>query len=214
MPLTKLNTKSATSLDATVLTGNLPAISGASLTGVGGTHTKIATADYSSAVSNFTYTNCFTSTYSLYKFYMYDIDMASNNAELRLNFLDSGGSTIGNWITIFSENYIERDSSDGGGGTGTSHDGADNYVRFNFNDLSASTAEPSHLEMTIFTPYESQRTTMSFKFYLRSDNGYNYISDSTLCYLQNSTSIRSMKFLNDSGTNFADYKSVLYGITR
>ena len=34
MPLTKLNTQSATSLDATVLTGNLPAISGASLTGI------------------------------------------------------------------------------------------------------------------------------------------------------------------------------------
>ena len=34
MPLIKLNTQSATSLDATKLTGNLPAISGASLTGV------------------------------------------------------------------------------------------------------------------------------------------------------------------------------------
>ena len=36
MALTKLNARSATALDATVLTGNLPAISGASLTGVGG----------------------------------------------------------------------------------------------------------------------------------------------------------------------------------
>tara|TARA_Y100000401_G_scaffold115865_1_gene120368 strand:+ start:552 stop:1100 length:549 start_codon:yes stop_codon:yes gene_type:complete len=34
MPLIKLNTQSATSLDATKLTGNLPAISGASLTGI------------------------------------------------------------------------------------------------------------------------------------------------------------------------------------
>ena len=34
MPLIKLNTQSAASLDATKLTGNLPAISGASLTGI------------------------------------------------------------------------------------------------------------------------------------------------------------------------------------
>ena len=39
MALTKLNARSATALDATVLTGNLPAISGASLTGVGETNT-------------------------------------------------------------------------------------------------------------------------------------------------------------------------------
>ena len=198
-------------------------VSGSGATGVGqlsfddaggGSFTKIASADYSSAVSNFTYTNCFTSTYSVYKFYMYDIDMAANNSELRLNFLDSGGNTIGNWVQVSTENYVERDSSDGGIGTGTFGDGANNYIRFNHNDLSAATAEPSHLEMTIFTPYESQRTTMSFKFYLRADNGYNYLSDSTLCLLQNSTSIRSMKFLNDSGTNFANYKSTIYGLTR
>ena len=35
MALVKLNARSASALDATVLTGNLPAISGASLTGVG-----------------------------------------------------------------------------------------------------------------------------------------------------------------------------------
>ena len=34
MALTKLNARSATALDATILTGNLPAISGASLTGI------------------------------------------------------------------------------------------------------------------------------------------------------------------------------------
>ena len=36
MALTKLNARSATALDATILTGNLPAISGASLTGISG----------------------------------------------------------------------------------------------------------------------------------------------------------------------------------
>ena len=36
MALTKLNARSASALDATILTGNLPAISGASLTGISG----------------------------------------------------------------------------------------------------------------------------------------------------------------------------------
>ena len=36
MALTKLNARSATALDATILTGNLPAISGSSLTGISG----------------------------------------------------------------------------------------------------------------------------------------------------------------------------------
>jgi len=38
MALVKLNARSATALDATVLTGNLPAISGASLTGIASTN--------------------------------------------------------------------------------------------------------------------------------------------------------------------------------
>ena len=36
MALIKTNARSATALDATILTGNLPAISGASLTGISG----------------------------------------------------------------------------------------------------------------------------------------------------------------------------------
>ena len=60
MALTKLNARSATALDATVLTGNLPAISGGSLTGIttgkigqvlrglGNTSTTISTTTYSS----------------------------------------------------------------------------------------------------------------------------------------------------------------------
>jgi len=41
MSLIKTNARSASALDATVLTGNLPAISGASLTGVGGGITEV-----------------------------------------------------------------------------------------------------------------------------------------------------------------------------
>jgi hypothetical protein len=58
MALTKLNARSASALDATVLTGNLPAISGASLTGISAgkiaqviegdvtTHTSVTSTSY------------------------------------------------------------------------------------------------------------------------------------------------------------------------
>ena len=110
MPLIKLNAQSATALDATKLTGNLPAISGASLTGVGGTHVKIAEADYSSGVSSVTMTDCFTSTYSVYKYYLYNLVMASNNSELRVEYLDSGGSAVGTFQDTGSENHIALSS--------------------------------------------------------------------------------------------------------
>ena len=45
MPLIKLNAQSATALDATKLTGNLPAISGASLTGIASDMVKLADID-------------------------------------------------------------------------------------------------------------------------------------------------------------------------
>ena len=59
MSLTKLNARSASALDATVLTGNLPAISGASLTGLSNSflqykYTTLGTNDTSIASTSFT----------------------------------------------------------------------------------------------------------------------------------------------------------------
>ncbi len=52
MALVKLNARSATALDATVLTGNLPAISGASLTGIsGGKVLQVQSMNYSTEVN-------------------------------------------------------------------------------------------------------------------------------------------------------------------
>jgi len=53
MSLVKLNARSATALDATVLTGNLPAISGASLTGVSaGKLAQIVETNYTTYAGN------------------------------------------------------------------------------------------------------------------------------------------------------------------
>ena len=66
MPLTKLNTQSATSLDATKLTGNLPAISGASLTGIASDYVKIQTQTISSSVGYVDFTSGIDDTYTYY----------------------------------------------------------------------------------------------------------------------------------------------------
>ncbi len=177
----------------------------------GGSFSKIANADYSSAVSTFTYTNCFTSDYSVYKFYMFDIDAASSNDELEVKFLDSGGSVVGNWRQVSTELYKEQGGS--GSGTGAITADGNNFVKCSRNDLTASTTQPSHLEMTIFLPYESKYTTVHQRFFIRADNGYNYYLN-TYAFLESTTSLRSMTLYQDGGTNFASYKSTLYGLTR
>ena len=177
----------------------------------GGSFTKIANADYSSAVSTFTYTNCFTTTYSVYKFYMFDIDAAASNDELEIKFLDSGGSVVGNWRQVATEIYKEQGGTGSGTGVFTAH--GNNFIRCSHNDLTASTTQPSHLEMTIFLPYESKYTTVHNRFFLRADNGYNYAYDQ-YAFLESTTSLRSMTIYQDGGTNFASYKSTIYGLTR
>jgi len=177
----------------------------------GGSFTKIANADYGSAVSNFTYTNCFTSDYSVYKFYMFDIDAASGNDELEIKFLDSGGSVVGNWAQVATELHKEQGGS--GSGTGVQTTQGNNFIRCSFNDLAGNTTQPSHLEMEIYMPYESKYTTIHQRFFLRSDNGYNYAYDQ-YAFLESSTSLRSMTIYQDGDTNFASYKSTIYGLTR
>jgi hypothetical protein len=177
----------------------------------GGSFSKIANADYSSAVSTFTYTNCFTSDYSVYKFYMFDIDVAANNDELEVKFLDSGGSVVGNWRQVSTELYKEQGGT--GSGTGAITADGNNFVKCSRNDLAANTTQPSHLEMTIFLPYESKYTTVHQRFFIRADNGYNYYLN-TYAFLESTTSLRSMTMYMNGGTNFASYKSTLYGLTR
>jgi len=177
----------------------------------GGSMTKIANADYGSAVSTFSYTNCFTSDYSVYKFHMFDIDAAADNDELEIKFLDSGGSVVGDWRQVSTEIYKEQTGTDSG--TRTFTDAGSDWIRCANQDMSASTTQPSHLEMTIYLPYESKYTTVHQRFFLRADNSYNHYFD-TYAFLSSTTSLRSMTVYMDSGTNFASYKSTLYGLTR
>jgi hypothetical protein len=175
----------------------------------GGTFNKIATANYSSGVANFTLTDCFSSSYPIYKVYLYNILAAADNAELRAYFLDSGGSTVGNWQIASDGAYIEY-SGNGSGSTAQAQDASDN-IRFTGEDLQSEANKVSTLEMTIYQPYETAHTVVHFNYIHNADNDYIYKYDG-FAYLSSTTSVRSLKFQTSTGTNFSSYKTVIYGV--
>tara|TARA_R110002096_G_scaffold434003_1_gene654442 strand:+ start:1066 stop:1689 length:624 start_codon:yes stop_codon:yes gene_type:complete len=94
-----------TALDATKLTGNLPAISGANLTGVGGAWNLIGTQVASSSAS-LTQTGL-DSTYDTYAIMLSDMHPETDNATSALRFgdsggVDSGGSDYSSWYQLIS----------------------------------------------------------------------------------------------------------------
>ena len=114
MPLIKLNTQSATTLDATKLTGNLPAISGASLTGIASDMVKLADIDVTSG-SSVSIDGYFSSTYASYQLIISEFFFASDTW-LKMRF-NTGGSTHtgGNWNWV--SEYNLRSSSSNSAGT-------------------------------------------------------------------------------------------------
>ena len=148
MPLTKLNTQSATSLDATVLTGNLPAISGASLTGVAGK--VVAITIQAQGGSNFETSNSsYTDVTNLSK----DYTMASSS----------------NKIFFTVAGCIQRGSQDGGLG---------NVLEFDGSELNHTKHEDPSASDNTFLPYGSAiidgySGSKNFKAKIRSTPGTN-----------------------------------------
>jgi|LULO01.1.fsa_nt_gb hypothetical protein len=176
----------------------------------GGTLEKIATADYSSGVANFTLTDCFSSSYPIYKVYLYNVLAAADDAELRAYFLDSGASTVGNWQIVSDGAYITYSDTSTNGVTSQAQDASDN-IRFTGEDLQSEANKVTTLEMTIYQPYESAHTVVHFNYILNADNDYLYKLNG-MAYLSSTTSLRSLKFQTSTGTNFSSYKTVIYGV--
>ena len=67
--------------------------------------------------------------------------------------------------------------------------------------------------MTIYQPYESTNTIVSYNIQLRADNTHFY-SVYGGARLNVNTSLENIKFQSSAGANFTSYKSVIYGIKR
>mgnify|MGYP003118915841 FL=1 len=95
MAIIKTNARSASALDATILTGNLPAISGASLTGVSSEEILVASGNATSGSSaELIVDNCFTSTYTAYRIIIWDLmtDGGTGGTHTALKFRTGGSS--------------------------------------------------------------------------------------------------------------------------
>ena len=114
----------------------------------GGTFNKIATADHSSNATSFTLTDCFSSTYSLYKIYFYDITMSAQNNEIRAYFQNSSNADVNGWVATANMAYISDDGSSAG--TSGEAGGVSDYIRVGHSDISNTANEVSALEMTIY----------------------------------------------------------------
>jgi hypothetical protein len=175
----------------------------------GGAWTKIATADYSSGVADFTITDCFTSTYPIYKVYLYNVLAAADGVELRAYFLEDDDSVVGNWQIASDGAYIDY-SGNTSGTTNFGQDDSDN-IRFTGEEIQSEATKISALEMTIYQPYESVHTVVHYNYLLNSDNDSLYQYDG-IAYLSSTTSLRSLKFQSSNGGNFSAYKTVIYGV--
>jgi len=176
----------------------------------GGTYEVVAAVDYSSAVSNFTITDCFTSTYQVYKVIGHNISGASNE-KLFVQCLDSGGSAISGWDHVHSLAYV-NESTGGGGDTYTSN-ANESYFKFMNYEFSGNTTNLAAFDWTFYQPYESQYTFVSGRSIIDADNGHTY-GGGLSAVLPSTTSARSLKFYLESGGNFSGYKITVLGMKR
>jgi len=177
----------------------------------GGSWTKIATADYSSGVTNVILTDCFSATYPIYQVYISNVYFAANNQNLHCNLLDSSAAVIGNWVINVQKSYV-NDAGSSGSDTNVFGATGDNFYLLSDN-IHTSATEVSNGQMTFYQPYESVNTQCDWTFLLRADNSNMYQWDG-MAHLFSTTSARSLKFYSSSGTNFNGYKITVLGLNR
>ena len=180
----------------------------ASLIG-GGTYEVVATADHSSDVANVTITDCFTSTYQVYKVIGHNI--AGPEEKLFVQCLDSGGSAISGWDHVHSLSYV-NESTGGGGDTYTS-DANLAYFKFMNYNFSANTTNLGAFDWTFYQPYESAYTLVTGRSIIDANNSHTY-GGGLSAMLPSTTSARSLKFYFNSGGNFQGYKITVLGMKR
>ena len=176
----------------------------------GGTYEVVATADYSSAVSSVTITDCFTSTYQVYKVIGHNISGASGE-KLFVQILDSGGSAISGWDHVISLSYVAENGASGGD-THT-YDANLAYFKFMNYNFSGNSTEIGSFDWTFYQPYESIYTHVTGRSLIHANNDHVY-GGGLSAMLPSTTSGRSLKFYTASGGNFAGYKITVLGMKR
>ena len=200
---------SQSTLDATKLSGALPAISGANLTGISSDFVKLQAATGTSAVSALLFQNLDVTTYRTFKF-VFSVQSANDGVELNLRVLDGStfktGSGTYNWgvIGILGNSASVHDSA--------SHD---DYARivdtFGNNDY-----EGARGELT-FVPHVSGDPSYMNNFGYCISNRYNqsnyHRGDISWFKFHQSDTLDGFEIYTSSG-NIAAYSYTLYGLKR
>ena len=215
MAIIRITEKSYATLDATKLSGALPAISGASLTGIASDYVKLSTVSVSSGVSSIEFidgTNNvdFSSTYKQFIFHIDGLEMSDDNVRTRMQ-LGTGGSfrsgsgdysEVG--ISVLGTSSVSHPNqttstmrlTSGGpdsGDNGSSQNGT--IVCYNFSNST------------------SRAMINSFGCGNNIDSGgvgNNNIQLSTHCFEYTNGAVDRVKFLPDSGT-ITDGSITMYG---
>ena len=205
MAIIKTNARSASALDATILTGNLPAISGASLTGVASDMVKLVDIDVTSG-SSVSIDGYFSSTYASYQLIISEHFFASDTW-LKIRF-NTGGSTHtgGNWNWVSSYNL--RSSSSNSDGT---------YGGFNANfcpvTYHTSNGSVGRVVRIFFDdPLVSDKYKMIKCISATYTNGPEVLIEDIGGYWHGSTGVTSgVTLFPNASTTFSRFKAQLYG---
>ncbi len=215
MPLIKLNTQSATTLDATKLTGNLPAISGTNLTGIASDYVKLSTVSVSSGVSSIEFINGtngadFSSTYTQFIFHIDGLEMSDDNVRSRMQ-LGTGGS-----FATGSNHYSEVGIAVMGSSTVSHPNSTSSTMRLTGGGPDSADSGASQNGTIVcynFSNSTSRAMINSFGCGNNIDSGgvgNNNIQLSTHCFEYTNGAVDRVKFLPDSGT-ITDGSITMYG---
>tara|TARA_Y100000114_G_scaffold156224_1_gene182720 strand:+ start:834 stop:1442 length:609 start_codon:yes stop_codon:yes gene_type:complete len=200
MPLIKLNATQA-------LTGALPAVSGASLTGLATDYVKIHSTTMSTAAANVDLNGYFSSTYNAYEVIGMNVKGTNNNEYLAMRVITSGGAQSSNhssilpgWNVHSSGITTETNYSKGG-------------ARF---FLFKMAPHQSHMFRLLITfPLK----TDEHKCFICHSGGQDYISGADNQSLrissgryESDTALTGLRFLTGDDSNLTSGTFTLYGI--
>jgi len=212
MALVKGNARSSSALDATVLTGNLPAISGASLTGIASDYVLLSTTTVSSAVSSISFDGHFSSTYTNYVAILSYVRPASDSGSILLRFRQSNSDQTANSYTSANSGvYRQQGTSDADDSGGSDSD----RLILTYNDVTSNVEADGGVDGRIYFSQplrtDTHKKVHGTLLHTRPDPAYRQRHDFIGCLYANTNALSGFTIYFDNG-NIASGIIKLYGI--
>jgi len=209
MALIKTNARSATALDATILTGNLPAINGSALTNIdGGTWKLIQTQDASSS-STISFTTGFSSTYDVYRFIVHGIVVGTDDAAITIAASGDGGSNY-NVQGYCGLSYFAT-TSGGVFSTATGQPNAAGAIAIGYYGSDVAASDGFNSQITIYNPVPDTETMAIIATAQRSSQN-KFLNESGVIRW-NQDELNAFQFAVSTG-NIASGTFKLYGLVK